>query len=84
MTSRDSSRVTPRDRLWWISVDTNMSNREVSAVNEQEYHSQKNLKVGAASIENIHIVSNNNNFTKGSGSTLLSFDGGVMLFHGMG
>ena len=53
-------------------------------MNKQEYHSQKNLKVGAALIEGIHIASNNNNFAKGSGSTLLSFDGGVMLFHGMG
>ena len=36
------------------------------------------------SIEAIPIVSNNNNFAKGSGATLLSFDDGVTLFHEAG
>ncbi|KAL7543784.1 hypothetical protein ACHAXR_013091 [Thalassiosira sp. AJA248-18] len=50
-----------------------------------EYRSQKkNLAQGADDIEAIPIVSNNNNFAKGSGSTLLSFDDGVTLFHEMG
>ncbi|KAL9185260.1 hypothetical protein ACHAXT_003037 [Thalassiosira profunda] len=50
-----------------------------------EYRSQKkNLVPGADSIESIPIVSNNNNFAKGSGSTLLSFDDGVTLFHEAG
>lgn len=50
-----------------------------------EYRSQtKNLIPGSDSIEGIPIVSNNNNFAKGSGSTLLSFDDGVTLFHEMG
>jgi len=50
-----------------------------------EYRSQKkNLVPGADPIESIPIVSNNNNFAKGSGSTLLSFDDGVTLFHEMG
>lgn len=41
-----------------------------------EYRSQtKNLAEGMDSIEGIPIVSNNNNFAKGSGSTLLSYDG---------
>ena len=35
-------------------------------------------------IEAIPIVSNNNNFAKGSGATLLSFDDGVTLFHEAG
>lgn len=50
-----------------------------------EYRSQKkNMVPGADPIEAIPIVSNNNNFAKGSGSTLLSFDDGVTLFHEMG
>ena len=41
-----------------------------------EYRSQtKNIAPGTDPIEQIPIVSNNNNFAKGSGSTLLSFDG---------
>ena len=51
-----------------------------------EYRSQtKNLAPGTDSIEAIPIVSNNNNFAKGSGgATLLSFDDGVTLFHEAG
>eukprot|EP00579_Thalassiosira_antarctica_P004409 CAMPEP_0201878844 /NCGR_PEP_ID=MMETSP0902-20130614/9897_1 /ASSEMBLY_ACC=CAM_ASM_000551 /TAXON_ID=420261 /ORGANISM="Thalassiosira antarctica, Strain CCMP982" /LENGTH=768 /DNA_ID=CAMNT_0048406553 /DNA_START=60 /DNA_END=2366 /DNA_ORIENTATION=+ len=50
-----------------------------------EYRSQKkNLAQGADPIEAIPIVSNNNNFAKGSGSALLSFDDGQTLFHEMG
>ena len=50
-----------------------------------EYRTQKkNLVAGADPIESVPIVSNNNNFAKGSGATLLSFDDGVTLFHEMG
>jgi peptidyl-dipeptidase Dcp len=50
-----------------------------------EYRSQKkNLADGVDPIEAIPIVSNNNNFAKGSGATLLSFDDGVTLFHEAG
>jgi len=47
-----------------------------------EYRSQtKNLAEGADDIEGIPIISNNNNFAKGSGPTLLSFDDATTLFH---
>lgn len=50
-----------------------------------EYRTQtKNLIPGSDPIESIPIVSNNNNFAKGSDGTLLSFDDGVTLFHEMG
>jgi peptidyl-dipeptidase Dcp len=50
-----------------------------------EYRSQKkNLVDGADIIEAVPIVSNNNNFAKGSGATLLSFDDGITLFHEAG
>jgi peptidyl-dipeptidase Dcp len=50
-----------------------------------EYRTQtKNLVPGADPIESVPIVSNNNNFAKGSGDTLLSFDDGITLFHEMG
>jgi peptidyl-dipeptidase Dcp len=50
-----------------------------------EYRTQKkNLAPGTDPIEAIPIVSNNNNFSKGSEHTLLSFDDGVTLFHEMG
>ena len=50
-----------------------------------EYRTQtKNLLPGSDPIEGIPIVSNNNNFAKGSEDTLLSFDDGVTLFHEMG
>jgi hypothetical protein len=50
-----------------------------------EYRTQtKNLIPGSDPIESIPIVSNNNNFAKGSDDTLLSFDDGVTLFHEMG
>ena len=45
---------------------------------------KKNLAPGTDPIESIPIVLNNNNFTKGSDTTLLSFDDGVTLFHEMG
>ena len=35
-------------------------------------------------MEKIPIISNNNNFAKGSGPTLLSFDDAITLFHEMG
>ena len=45
-----------------------------------EYRTQtKNLTPGTDPIEAIPIVSNNNNFARGSGATLLSFDDGVTL-----
>eukprot|EP00605_Chrysophyceae_sp_TOSAG23-4_P002162 GSChrysophyteH1.ASY1.ANO1.2390.1 assembled CDS len=43
----------------------------------------KNLRDGAADIESVPIVMNNNNFAKGN-PTLLSFDDAVTLFHEMG
>ncbi len=50
-----------------------------------EYRSQtKNLGQGVDPIEAIPIVSNNNNFAKGSASTLLSYDDGITLFHEAG
>jgi peptidyl-dipeptidase Dcp len=50
-----------------------------------EYRTQKkNLVAGTDPIESVPIVSNNNNFAKGSGATLLSFDDGTTLFHEMG
>jgi len=49
-----------------------------------EYRVQnKNLPEGADPIEGIPIISNNNNFAKGS-PTLLSFDDATTLFHEMG
>jgi peptidyl-dipeptidase Dcp len=49
-----------------------------------EYRGQtKNLPAGADEIGKIPIISNNNNFAKGS-PTLLSFDDAVTLFHEMG
>jgi peptidyl-dipeptidase Dcp len=48
-----------------------------------EYRSQsKNLKEGLSEYQGIPIVSNNNNFAKGS-NTLLSFDDAITLFHEM-
>lgn len=48
-----------------------------------EYRTQKkNLIAGTDPIESVPIVSNNNNFAKTSGATLLSFDDGSTLFHG--
>jgi peptidyl-dipeptidase Dcp len=50
-----------------------------------EYRTQtKNLPSDADQVEAIPIVSNNNNFAKGSPSTLLSFDDAVTLFHEFG
>ena len=50
-----------------------------------EYRTQKkNLMNGSDPMEAIPIVCNNNNFSKGSEVTLLSFDDGVTLFHEMG
>ncbi|KAL7492832.1 hypothetical protein ACHAWT_007934 [Skeletonema menzelii] len=50
-----------------------------------EYRTQtKNLPAGADPIEGIPIVSNNNNFAKGSGATLLSSDDSTTLFHEFG
>eukprot|EP00545_Synedropsis_sp_CCMP1620_P006969 CAMPEP_0119009146 /NCGR_PEP_ID=MMETSP1176-20130426/4170_1 /TAXON_ID=265551 /ORGANISM="Synedropsis recta cf, Strain CCMP1620" /LENGTH=696 /DNA_ID=CAMNT_0006961603 /DNA_START=107 /DNA_END=2197 /DNA_ORIENTATION=- len=49
-----------------------------------EYRSQtKNLNVGDGEFDGIPIVSNNNNFAKGT-NTLLSFDDATTLFHEMG
>lgn len=50
-----------------------------------EFRTQtKNLPRGAHPMEEIPIVVNNNNFSKGSENTLLSFDDGITLFHEMG
>ena len=52
----------------------------INCQSQSEYRTQtKNLAEGADPIEGIPIVSNNNNFAKGSESTLLSFDDGVTL-----
>lgn len=48
-----------------------------------EYRSQtKNLNPGDGEFDGIPIVSNNNNFAKGT-NTLLSFDDATTLFHEM-
>ena len=50
-----------------------------------EYRGQtKNLPDGTDVMEGIPIISNNNNFAKASGPTLLSFDDATTLFHEMG
>ncbi len=49
-----------------------------------EYRSQKKNLPGTDPIEAVPVVKNNNNFVKGSGATLLSFDDGATLFHKMG
>jgi len=50
-----------------------------------EYRSQtRNLPPGSDPVEGVPIVTNNNNFAKGSGPTLLSFDDASTLFHEMG
>ena len=50
-----------------------------------QYRGQtKNLTPGTNSVEGIPVISNNNNFAKGSGPTLLSFDDANTLFHEMG
>lgn len=50
-----------------------------------EYRGQtKNLADNADAMEGIPIISNNNNFAKSSGPTLLSFDDANTLFHEMG
>lgn len=50
-----------------------------------EYRSQtKNLGAGTASIEGVPVVSNNNNFAKGKGQTLLSWDDATCLMHEAG
>ena len=52
-----------------------------------EYRGQtKNLNDGVDDMQGIPIISNNNNFAKGSGTapTLLSFDDATTLFHEMG
>lgn len=46
-----------------------------------EYRSQTKNTANVDDIERIPIVSNNNNFAKGSGPTLLSFDDATTLFH---
>lgn len=50
-----------------------------------EYRGQtKNLPEAADAMEGIPVISNNNNFARGSGPTLLSFDDATTLFHEMG
>ena len=49
-----------------------------------EFRTQTKNLGGADPIEGIPIVCNNNNFSKGSDSTLLSFDDAVTLFHEFG
>jgi len=71
------------DKLVSIFLHDNYSRRfKGSGAWMSEYRSQtRNLPAGADEIEEIPIVCNSNNFAKGSGATLLSFDDATTLFH---
>jgi len=71
------------DKLVAIFVADNFARPfKASGAWMSEYRSQtKNLPEGADPIEAVPIISNNNNFAKGSGPTLLSFDDATTLFH---
>lgn len=74
------------DKLVAIFIHDNYARKyKSSGAWMSEYRGQtKNLVDGADSVEGIPIISNNNNFAKGSGPTLLSFDDATTLFHEMG
>lgn len=74
------------DKLVAIFIHDNYARKyKSSGAWMSEYRGQtKNLPAGTASMEAIPIISNNNNFAKGSGPTLLSFDDATTLFHEMG
>ena len=69
------------DRLVSIFLHDNFSRQfKGSGAWMSEYRSQtKNLKATDNEMEGIPIVSNNNNLAKASGTTLLSFDGKLIL-----
>jgi len=83
---RKSTGENGEDRLVALFIHDNFARSyKSSGAWMSEYRTQtKNLAPGTPKIEQIPIVSNNNNFAKGSESTLLSFDDGVTLFHEMG
>jgi peptidyl-dipeptidase Dcp len=74
------------DKLVAIFIHDNYARKfKSSGAWMSEYRGQtKNLEPGADSMEGVPIISNNNNFAKGSGPTLLSFDDATTLFHEMG
>lgn len=74
------------DKLVAIFIHDNYARKfKSSGAWMSEYRGQtKNLPVGTDPIEGVPIISNNNNFAKGSGPTLLSFDDATTLFHEMG
>eukprot|EP00979_Chaetoceros_neogracilis_P010882 scaffold2612_cov267-Chaetoceros_neogracile.AAC.75 len=74
------------DKLVAVFIHDNFARKaKSSGAWMSEYRGQsKNLEEGADIIEGIPIISNNNNFAKGSGPTLLSFDDATTLFHEFG
>lgn len=82
----DASADSDEDELVAIFLADNFARpHKSSGAWMSEYRTQtKNLALGADGIEEIPIISNNNNFSKGSENTLLSFDDGITLFHEMG
>ena len=74
------------DKLVAIFIHDNFARKyKSSGAWMSEYRGQtKNLGDGSDSMEGIPIISNNNNFAKGSGPTLLSFDDASTLFHEAG
>jgi len=82
----DAYEVRKDDKLVAIFVHDNFSRKfKSSGAWMSEYRSQtKNLKATDDAIEGVPIVSNNNNFAKGSGATLLSHDDARTMFHEFG
>jgi len=80
--SEDSSKET----LKAIFIHDNFARKfKSSGAWMSEYRGQtKNLPCDTDAMEGIPIISNNNNFAKSSGHTLLSFDEANTLFHEMG
>jgi len=76
---------TGADKLVAIFIHDNFARQyKSSGAWMSEYRGQtKNLAAGQNPILKVPIISNNNNFAKGS-PTLLSFDDAVTLFHEMG
>jgi peptidyl-dipeptidase Dcp len=71
------------DRLVSLFIHDNYARaHKSSGAWMSEYRTQtKNLDPSAASIEGVPVVSNNNNFAKSKGQTLLSYDDARTLFH---
>jgi peptidyl-dipeptidase Dcp len=74
------------DKLVAIFIHDNFARKyKSSGAWMSEYRGQtKNLKEGENDMLSIPIISNNNNFAKSSGLTLLSMDDSVTLFHEAG